>query len=152
MDIKHWVALFGKPVDDPKVRQALVKARLKIPSKLRRDELDARDDIEGEGTTVVFTDESVIDPNGKEGRPILSAVSVFVQNSDATEIYKGPLPYDLKTSDTQAALRKRFGKPVMSNATNRTDAWMIDGLMLAVSFAEDLKSIKKVGIRHPESQ
>jgi hypothetical protein len=153
MDIKHWVDLFGKAADDSQVRASVAKAGITKPLKIGRNELSVRADIKGEGTTIVFTDESLLRPDGGVARrPILSAVMAVIQSADKGNLYKGALPHGLKKSDSQTAVRARFGPPTESNEDNQTDAWLVDGLTLAVSFSEDLKSIIQLSLAHPDSQ
>ena len=152
MDINEWVNLFGKSADDPLVRDAVAKAGITKPLKIGRNELGVRADIKGQGMTIVFSDETLLNPdNGVARRPILSAVMAVVEGSDKNNLYKGTLPQNLKKSDSQAAVRARLGAPTDSNDFNQTDAWLIDDLILAVSFTEDLTSIIQVSLAHPDS-
>lgn len=154
MDYKHWVDLFGKPADDPAVRDAVATAKITKPLKMAADELSVRADIKGEGTTVVFTDETILRPGPGSllGRPILSAVSLILQHPDKKNLYKGPLPADLKIADSQAALRAKFGPPTQSNDVMRADAWLRDGLTLGAAYAKDLQSLNRVSLSLPGSR
>jgi hypothetical protein len=153
MAYNEWVQLFRKSADDAQVRKAVVNAGITKPLKIGRTELSVRRDIKGEGTTVIFTDDSVLPGGGGvAGRPILSGLMMILQTGNKKNIYNGPLPYDLKVQDSQATVRTRLGPPAQSNDENQTDAWTIDGLQLAVSYAEDLKSLVQVSVSLPGSR
>jgi hypothetical protein len=153
MAYNEWVQLFGKSADDAKVRDAASRAEITKPLKIAREELSVRTDIKGEGTTIIFTDDSVLPGGGGvAGRPILSGLMMTLQSRNKKNIYKGPLPYDLKTEESQATVRARLGPPAQSNEDYQTDAWTIDGLEIAVSYTEDLKSIIQVSVSLPGSQ
>lgn len=155
MDYKQWVDRFGKSADDKQVRDALARAGITDRIKIDRDELSASKDIKGEGTTIIFTSETILRPNagGVVGRPILSGVLMIVHDrKNKTNLYKGPLPYGLKKDESQAVLRARLGKPVQSNKEYRTDAWLIDGLEMAATYSDDLQSLTQVSVTLPGSE
>jgi hypothetical protein len=152
MDIQQWVDLFGRPADDPQVRDAVAQAGVKKPLKIKRDELGVRADIPKIGMTIVFTDDSVLNgKSGTPGRPILSAVMAEVDNRSKKDLYPGALPHGLDKAMSREKVLARLGPPAQSNDAVQTDAWRIDGLDYAVSFAEDLGSIIQVSIAHPKS-
>ncbi len=154
MDYKQWVNLFGQPADDAAVRDALAKAGISGRIKIGKEELSTREDIAGEGTTIVFTSETILrpdDPGAVVGRPIVSAVMMILDQPNKKNLYQGPLPYQLKKDDSQAALRARFGTPAQSNEKYRTDAWDIDGMTLAASYSKDLQSLTQVSLSLPNS-
>lgn len=154
MNYKHWVDLFGKSADDSGVRDAAAKSKISKPLKIAPDELSVRADIKGEGTTVIFTDETILRPGPGSllGRPILSAILLILQHPDKKNLYKGPLPADLNIGDSQEALRARFGPPTQSNEEMRTDAWLRDGVTLAATYAKDLRSLNRVSLALPGSR
>ncbi len=152
MNIEQWIDLFGKPADDQQIRDAVVEAGITKTLKIARNELGVRADIAGQGMTIVFSDETLLMPEaGLARRPILSSVMVVLDSDDKSNLYKSTLPKGLKKSDSQSIVRKKLGEPVESNEDNQTDAWLIDGLILAVSFTEDLKSIIQISVSLPNS-
>jgi hypothetical protein len=153
MNYQTWVDLFGKAADDPQVRDAAAKAKITKPLKIAKGDLDVRADIKGQGTTVVFTDETILRPGPGSliGRPILSAVMLILQHPDKKNLYKGPLPPGFSISDSQSALRARLGKPAQSNDDARTDAWVRDGLTVAATYAKDLQSLNRLSLSLPGS-
>jgi hypothetical protein len=156
MNYKQWVDLFGKSAEDKQVRDVVAKAGVTGRIKIDRDELSTSKDIKGEGTTIIFTSETILrpdDPSGVVGRPILSGVLLILHDrKNKTNVYKGPLPYGLKKDESQTALRARLGKPVQSNQEYRTDAWLIDGLEVAATYSDDLKSLTQVSVTIPGSE
>jgi hypothetical protein len=155
MDYKTWVKLFGKSADDPAVRQALAKAGITSRIKMARDELSAREDIDGEGTTIIFTDDTILRPDDAGavvGRPIVSSVLMILDARNKKDLYKGPLPHKLKQNESRDGLRKRFGTPSQINDTFRADAWEIDGLTVGVGYSKDLMSLTEVSLSLPNSQ
>ena len=154
MDYQRWVNLFGKPVDDVAVHEALTKSGIKGPIKIGKDDLSTRVDIADEGTTVVFTSETILrpdDPTAAVGRPIVSAVMVILDQSNKKNLYTGPLPYNLIKDNSQEALRARLGAPAQSNDKYRTDAWELDGMIVAASYSKDLQAITQVSLSLPNS-
>jgi hypothetical protein len=153
MDFHDWVGLMGRSADDPSVRDALDRSGITARIKIRRNELSARKDLSGQGTTIVFTDESILTPeSGTVGRPVLSAVMVVLQDPNPDDIYTGPLPHHLTKSDSRDGLRARLGPPAESNDAYRTDAWDVDGLRLAASYSKDLNTVTQVSLSLPNSR
>jgi len=155
VNYKQWVDLFGTSADDAAVRAVLTSSGINSPIKIGKDELSTREDIAGEGTTIVFTDETILKPNDSRsllGRPIISAVLMILDQPNKNDLYQGPLPYHLNKNESQAALRARLGTPSKINDKYRTDAWEVDGMILATSYAKDLKSLTKVSLKLPNSR
>src|SRR5690242_20234228 len=95
MNCQDWVDQFGKPADDPQVKNLIAKAGITKPIKLGREDITVRADIKPMGMTVIFTDESILKPNeGRVGRPILSGVMMVIQRKSGN-VYEGKLPYGL---------------------------------------------------------
>ena len=151
LDYIQWVRLFGRAADDKQVRDAVTNAGITKKLKIGRDELSVSADIKGEGMTITFTDETILRPEagGVLGRPILSGVLMIMQRPSMTNLYRGPLPFELNGSDSQAKLRVRFGTPMKSSDTHRWDAWLIEGLMVTVTYTEDLQSLNRIAVSLP---
>jgi hypothetical protein len=154
MDYKLWVELFGKSADDVQVREALKLAGITKVLKIGRDELSVAAEIPGEGSTILFTDETILyrNANGVLGRPILSAILLVMQHTRKYNLYKGPLPYQLTIDSSQSALRSRLGAPVEMDDEYRRDTWSIDGLLLTIIYSKDLQSVNRVSLSLPDSQ
>jgi hypothetical protein len=152
MDYIQWVNLFGKSADDAQVRNAVSKAGITKPLKIGGDELSVRADIKGQGTTIIFTDETILHPDaaGVVGRPILSSVLMILQGPNKANLYKGLLPFELKKDDSRESVRARLGPPVQSNDEYRTDMWLVDGSKLAATYAQDLQSLTRISVSLPE--
>ena len=148
LTFQDWVHVFGKPADDPAVQQALASVGVIKPIKLGRKELSTREDIEGQGTTIVFTSESILNPSDSTavaGRPIVSCVMVMLER------YDGSLPYQIARDDSQQTLRARLGTPAQINERFRADGWEIDGMILGVGYSKDLQSLTQVSLSLPNS-
>lgn len=155
MDFLEWVSMFGRSADEADVKDALAQEGIADRIKIERQALSARKDIPGKGTTVVFTSETILrpdDPAAVASRPIMSAVMVILDQPNKKDLYTGPLPFQLSKTDSLDTLRARLGPPVRINEDNRTDAWLIDGLKLAASYAKDLQSLTQVSLAMPNSR
>lgn len=155
MDLMQWVELFGRDADDGEVRKALADAGIAERITIKRQALSEREDLPGQGTTVVFTSETMLrpdDPAAVVGRPILSAVLVILDQANKDDLYQGPLPYHLGRSDGQGALRTRLGPPAKINQESAIDTWQIDGKKLAAIYSRDLQSLRKLTMALPGSQ
>ena len=121
MDYTQWMKMFRKSADDAQVRSAVVTAGITKPLKIRRDELSVRADIKGQGMTIIFSDESVLPPSagGTAGSTHPVWVSMILQSRQKDNIYKGPLPYDLKVEETQAAVPPGLGIPAKPTIMSR---------------------------------
>lgn len=154
MDYAQWIKLFDKPADDIQVRSLLAKSGITDAIKINREELSVAEDIEGQGMTIIFTSETILHPaaGGIVGRPILSGLIMELQTKKRkSNFYMGSLPCELKKDLSQTTVRDRLGAPLQINEEYRTDAWIIDGLELAVTYAEDLQSLTQVSVSLPES-
>ncbi|HEX8615272.1 MAG TPA: hypothetical protein VF800_28645 [Telluria sp.] len=154
MDFQEWVGLLGRAAQEPEVRDALARAGITGRVKIGRQELSTREDIAGEGMTIVFTDETILRPDNPGSilnRPIISAVMVVLGQPNEKNVYKGPLPYRFTKGDSQAAVRARLGPPARINEKYQADAWEIDGMTLAACYSEDLLSLEQVSLSLPNS-
>jgi len=150
MDYKQWVDLFGCNTDEIKLQNAISNAGIADIPQIERDETDVAEDIAGEGITLVFTDETLLNRQALvEAPPVLSEVRLILQHPKSKDLYKGPLPFDLKLENSQESLRKRLGKPIESNDKFRWDRWEIDRLVLTVVYSKDLSSLSRVVVGLP---
>ena len=151
MDYKLWVDMFGYKTDDKHLKDALKKAGIVQMPQIERDETDVRKDIKGEGITLVFIDETLLNKQALvEGPAVLGEIIMILQHPKKKDLYKGPLPFNLQPKNSQESLRKRFGKPIASNDDFLWDRWVIDNnLVLTVSYSNDLNALNRVIVGLP---
>lgn len=153
MDYKQWVDLFGYTTDDKNLQEAIAKAGIKTIPQIERDETDVREDIVGEGITLVFIDATLLDKQALvEGPAVLAEVIMILQHPIMKDVYKGPLPFNLQHGNSQASLRKCFGKPIEYNEDFRWDRWKIDDLILTVNYSKDLGSLNRLCVGLPRDE
>ena len=151
MDYKQWSELLGRTTDDKILQDAIVKAGIEKIPEIEKDETDTREDIDGEGITLVFADETLLNPKtGVMGTPVLSEIIMILKHS-TENIYKGSLPFDLHRDNSQKQLRHRFGEPVESNADFQWDRWEVHNLLLTVEYSEDWESLQLVAVELPRA-
>jgi hypothetical protein len=151
MDYSEWVKMFGMGADEVPVRDALAKAGLKGRIKIDRDDDSTSEDLPKSGITLEFTDESTLRKKGLIGRPILSSVLMVLKaHKNAPDVYTGALPFGL-TETSQAALRKRFGKPKETSDDYKWDMWIVEKLAVTAKYAPDLSSTLRLTLSLPET-
>lgn len=150
MGCKQWVDLFGRSTDDAELREALASAGIAKVPRIERDETDAAEDITGQGTTLVFTDETLLKRESTvEGSAVFSEVRLILQHPKGKDLYNGPLPFDLQLESSKDALRNRLGTPIEHNDKYRWDRWRMGELVLTVVYAKDLLSLNRVVVGLP---
>jgi len=151
MDYKQWVDFFGRTTADKELSKAIAKAGVKKLPIIAKDELRAR--VELADMRLVFTDEALFPNLGDigDGHGVLSAVILKLRVPEGAA-YTGPLPFDLKRSDSQAALRARFGGPIDEDEEFRWDEWGVDELVLRVTYTKDFASLdQSITVKLPEA-
>lgn len=153
MDYKQWVDLFGYTTNDRSLQEAIAKVGIKAIPQIEKDETDVREDIDGEGITLVFIDATLLDKKALVEEPaVLAGIIIFLQHPIMKDLYKGPLPFHLQKNDSQISLRKRFGNPSECNEDFRWDRWKIDNLILTVDYSKNLGSLSRVGVGLPTDE
>lgn len=152
MTCAEWVALFGKSTFDPQVRTALARAGVTAMPVIPRDEVFTLVQV-GEGMMVNFSEEGMFndleEPVGT-GTPVVAAVTMLLADPNET-LYTGPLPFGVSRNDGRTELRQHFGPPEDSFDAIPSDEWTIEGLVLRVLYADDLKSILQLRLTHPDA-
>jgi hypothetical protein len=148
MNYQDWINLFGRDSEDKAVKDLLAeRGVMKVPP-IKKDHLNTRVPLDDSmlifGAAELFPSRS----SGGDGACVLSALVLPLKGYKWGE-YKGELPHQLKPTDTQKALRKRFGKPRECDEDFYWDEWVIDGLDLRVTYAEDYKSLAAVSLTLP---
>lgn len=153
MNYETWSRLFGRTPDDPDVAAAVATAGIVKTLSIGSDELSVAADIAGQGMTILFTDESILRPQGGSvGLPILSSVGMLLQHPSVPHLYKGPLPFGLSANTTQDAMRQRFGAPIEVGESRPWEIFSIDGLELCPTYSRDLQSIARLALSLPGSR
>lgn len=153
MNYETWSRLFGRTPNDPDVAAAVTAAGITKTLSIGSDELSVAADIPGQGLTILFTDESILRPEGGlAGLPILSSVMMLLRHPSAPHLYKGPLPFGLSANTTQGAMRQRFGTPIEVGEGRPWEIFSIEGFELSPTYSRDLQSITRLTLRLPGSR
>ena len=156
MDLEDWTKIFEKSQDDEVVKAALAKVGVKKIPKLDKDDTDVRFDVKGHGVTIIMTDEAFLMdlPNQDlgEGPLIMSGVLANLYKNYSRDLYKGPLPYDVRADMTQADVRKLLGTPSTERPKARVDVWQRDGLKIVGGYSRDFKSMQTFGLTLPRAE
>lgn len=147
-----WVALFGRSTFDAQVKALLAKAGVAKMPVIPRDEVFTLVEV-GDGMMVNFSEEGMFDDLQERrgtGTPVLAAVTMLL--ADPSEVvYSGPLPFGISRSDGRQELRQRFGPPEDFFDAIPSDEWTVEGLVMRVFYVEDLKSIQRLRLTHPDA-
>lgn len=147
MTPEEWFALFERTTGDRDLLQVLAAQGYGEVPPIPADSNDVR--VEKAGLMLEFLDISLFpdlaDGLG-DGHGVLASMT-FVVAERLRDPWTGPLPFELKPSDSQADLRARFGPPLEVNDTFNWDRWEIDGYAVTIEYTKDLAALKLVTVR-----
>jgi hypothetical protein len=151
MDYQEWLPLFGLAATDPKVVAALAAHGVTKPVTLPPETSTTGVDFKPHGFGLGFTSEFTLS-GGVADLPILASV-IFVaipgKSSKGWRPYSGSLPHGLAKSDSKDEVVGKLGEPASLDNFFCSAGWDIDGLSLGISFSDDWKQIKQLGLSLP---
>jgi len=151
MNYQDWTPLFGLPANDPKVVSALAARGFTGPVTLEPDESSTSVDLKQEGLSVGFNSEFSLN-GGVADLPILSTIvmmTILGKTAKNWTAYTGPLPHGLTVDTSKDEALALLGEPENLDEDYESALWLIDGQELGVTFTEDWKRIKQLGLSLP---
>lgn len=151
MDYQEWLPLFGLPANDRKVVAALAAQGVSKAVALPLQEFATGVDFKASGLSIGFTSEFTLS-GGVADLPILASVVMMLilgKSAKGWIIYDGPLPYGLNRGHSKDDLVNLLGEPANLDEDYSSALWLIDGKELGVSFTDDWKHVKQLGISLP---
>lgn len=151
MDYDEWLPLFGLPANDRRVAAALAAHGVSKPVALPSQEYATGVDFKAHGLSVGFTSEFTLS-GGVADLPILASVVMMLilgKSAKGWTAYTGSLPHGLEKSHSKDDLVGLLGEPANLDEDYSSALWLIDGKELGVSFTDDWKHIKQLGLSLP---
>jgi hypothetical protein len=155
MDPDVFIGLLGSPSTATAVQDMLKSCGARTGPRLKRGDVDAYVEIPRQGMYCVFTDEAY-QRNIKSAligvSPIiLSNVTMYCTAADNYQPYTDRLPFDLTSSDGQAAVHAKLGPPEMADDQALSDRWTLRGIWLIVTYRGDRQSLHEVSVQLPDA-
>lgn len=151
MDYLVWIPLFGLPAHDSKVVSLLAAHGVTTPVTLPAQTSTTGADFKLHGFGVGFTSEFAL-RGGVANLPILASVIIIVSPAKVKKgwkLYTGALPAGIKVTDSKDDVIAKLGPPDSSDADYTSAGWTLDGLELGITFTDDWKQVKQLGLSLP---
>lgn len=146
-----WARHFGQSTLNPELIAEYQAAGIAKVPIIGRDDVEESEDVGA--LTVTVTDPSLFGNTEKlgQGVGIFSGIAIHLKDF-GDEGYAGAMPFSIDRGDSRKTLRKKLGKPNISDEDEFWDEWIIDGLEVTAMYSEDFNDLMTLTVYLPEEE